>query len=83
MYQINLIKKSLFRTDYLYTIRTKNDNDFFYFYDFSDIDDYVIIWTQILSKSMKFETEREVEEFKYNFFKGRKCEIVRFKNIIS
>lgn len=80
MYQINLIKRNMLRSDYVYTIRTTMDSNFWYFYDFAT-NENTIVWTPLLSRCMKFELEREVEEFKFNFFKGRKCEIIRFKQL--
>lgn len=60
----------------MYYIRTNFNGEYFYFSNFSTIEN-AIIWTGKLSNATNFTTEKEVEEFKAGFFQGRNCEIIR------
>ena len=75
MHHFNLIRRSLTSTS-KFVIKTIIDGQVWYFFDFSKSDD-TIVWTGRLSRAIMFESEKEVEDFKTNFFKGRNCEIVR------
>ena len=75
-FHFNLIRRSKNGSTQTYLIRTIVDGMDWYFFDFSK-DDNTIIWTGKTSRATIFTTEKEVEDFKFAFFKNRTCDIVR------
>ncbi len=76
MMHFNLIRRTAGVLFPVYYIRTNISGTFWYFFDFTK-NENTIVWTARISKAMQFTTEKEVEDFKANFFQDRDCEIIR------
>lgn len=62
-----------------YLIRTIKASDRWFFQDFNDIEtiEPIVYWTSIQRRACLFTTEQDVEEFKADYIKPRKSDIIR------